>query len=346
MIMTEIINSTTLGRQLKITERELMGYSLGGLMYTPAHNKKACDFLISKKYSGLRSAAFCLEDAIADGSEAEALNTLENTFTELNKAVNEGQIDTDDLPYLFVRVKSPEQMKRVFELTENSRIFSGFIFPKFDVGNAYIFLENLLKINETADNIMYGMPILESVSIADVKFRIQNLSQLKDITDSYREFIVNIRIGGNDFCSRYGVRRKINDTIYDIRVISDIISDIVNIFSADYVVSAPVWEYFENPNDSSEGWKTGLRTECEKDIINGLFGKTAIHPSQLPVIDDVMAVTYSDYMDALSILNWNDSSLAVSKSAEGNRMNEQKVHTRWAEKVLLRSAIYGIRENK
>ena len=201
------------------------------------------------------------------------------------------------------------------------------------------------KINETADNIIYGMPILESVSIADVKSRIENLSKLKVITDSYRDFIVNIRIGGNDFCSRYGVRRKINDSIYDIRVISDIISDIVNIFSADYVVSAPVWEYFENPNDSSEEWKTGLRAECEKDIINGLFGKTAIHPSQLPVIDDVMAVTYSDYMDAVSILNWNDSSLAVSKSAEGNRMNEQKVHTRWAEKVLLRSSIYGVREN-
>ena len=141
--MTDTINLTTLGRQLKITERELMSYSLGGLMYTPAHNKKACDFLINKKYPGLRSAAFCLEDAIADGSEEEALNTLENTFANLNKSVAEGQIGIDDLPYLFVRVKNPEQMRRVFELTENSRIFSGFIFPKFDIENAYIFLENL-----------------------------------------------------------------------------------------------------------------------------------------------------------------------------------------------------------
>ncbi len=38
--MTDTINLTTFGRQLKITERELMSYSLGGLMYTPAHNKK------------------------------------------------------------------------------------------------------------------------------------------------------------------------------------------------------------------------------------------------------------------------------------------------------------------
>lgn len=327
----------------KLSERDLMQYALGGLMYTPAHNPKAADFLINKKYSNLHAMTFCLEDAIADGTEEAALCQLKKTFHQLGEAVRNDTVSIQSLPYIFVRVKYPEQMHRVYELAEIPELLKGFIFPKFDIENAEEYLNELSALDLAADNTIYGMPILESPAVADVRYRVQQLSELKSMTDDMKNNILNIRIGGNDFCNTFGIRRSITDTIYDIKVLADIIGDIVNVFSRDYVVSAPVWEYFGKAESNSSAWSDGLRKEIEKDILNGLIGKTAIHPTQLPIIDEALTVSADDYNDALDILNWQDDLLSVAKGNAGNRMNEQKVHTNWAKKIVIRSAIYGIR---
>lgn len=340
--MRQTLNRETAALCRITDERKLTGYSLGGLMYTPAHNRKVSDFLISQKYTHLRSLALCLEDAIADGSEDEAVSQITETFRELIQASDSGIISKDELPYIFIRVKSSEQIERVFEASEDSGLLTGIIFPKFDETNAENFLEAVSKINKNADNILYGMPILESRTISDIRTRTSSLAAVRDITDAYRDIILNIRIGGNDFCSGFGVRRRINDSIYDIVSVASVISDIVSVFADDYIVSAPVWDYFEGPDPSDRAWADGLRNEIQLDIINGLTGKTAIHPSQLEVIDRALAVSENDYRDACDILGWEDCRLAVSKGAAGNRMNEFKVHRNWAEKIIIRAAVYGI----
>lgn len=345
--MTTMVNRKTLDciskEFIRTEDFEKLKYSLGGIMYTPAHNSKISDFLIRKKYPHLRSLAICLEDAIADGSEKEAMLNLQKNFDELSDAVDAGIISAEKLPYIFVRVKYHKQMEQVYSLIKRPELLTGFIFPKFDIHNAQIFLKSLSDINQSADNIIYAMPILESTVVSDIRNRIFVLSEIKTMLDNYKKYILNIRIGGNDFCNKFGVRRKITDSIYDIHVVSGIISDIVNIFSEEYVVSAPVWEYFENADDPSDtAWSDGLKNEISKDILNGLFGKTAVHPSQLAVINSELAVSYQDYNDALGILRWQDSDLAVSKSFSGNRMNEQKVHGNWAKKILIRASVYGV----
>lgn len=341
--MTDMKNSILVSDTDDLRSSDMIKYSLGGLMYTPAHNSKVSSFITDKKYEHLRSLALCLEDAIADGTEDAAIEQIGKTFSEIRESAESGIIIPGELPYMFVRVKSPDQIERVAEITEYSRYLTGFIFPKFDIQNAQTYLETLSKINQNVDNILYGMPILESRSVLDIRNRINTLSEIKDITDSYRDNIINIRIGGNDFCSRFGVRRNITDSIYDIAAVSSVIGDIVNIFSGDYVVSAPVWDYFSNGNPGDTAWSDGLRNEIKKDILNGLTGKTAIHPSQLAVIDEELAVSEEDYADAVSILGWNDSQLAVAKGISGNRMNEEKVHRNWAEKIVIRAFVYGIR---
>lgn len=70
--------------------------------------------------------------------------------------------------------------------------------------------------------------------------------------------------------------------------------------------------------------------------------KTAIHPQQIPVINASLKVDINDYNDAIKILDWKDVSLAVSKSSNGGRMNEKKVHENWAKKTLVLASIYGI----
>ena len=118
--------------------------------------------------------------------------------------------------------------------------------------------------------------------------------------------------------------------------------DILNVFSIDYVVSGPVWEYFDD--GKSVAWLEGLVRELEMDRINGFIGKTAIHPSQLPYIYDSLKVVRADYEDARQILRWDVEKLGVVKSANGSRMNEVKTHRRWAERIMILGDIYGVKE--
>ena len=118
--------------------------------------------------------------------------------------------------------------------------------------------------------------------------------------------------------------------------------DILNVFSREYVVSGPVWEYFDDKK--SFDWLEGLLQELELDRINGFIGKTAIHPSQLPYIFDSLKVSQTDYEDARQVLLWDVDKLGVVKSVDGGRMNEVKTHRKWAERIKILGDIYGVRD--
>ena len=137
------------------------------------------------------------------------------------------------------------------------------------------------------------------------------------------------------------MRRHVDETIYDILPIAQLLSDILSTFSKDYVVSGPVWEYF---NGDDEKWRIGLEKEIKRDVLNGFIGKTVIHPKQIAVVNEGLAVLKDDYEDARAILEWNNESLGVGKNASGERMNERKTHTNWARKMVALAELYGIKE--
>ena len=106
------------------------------------------------------------------------------------------------------------------------------------------------------------------------------------------------------------------------------------------MVSGPVWEYFDSANGE---WEQGLRREMKQDRLNGFIGKTVIHPKQVPVVLDAMRVHRQDYEDALAILSFQNDLVQVAKNNSGQRMNEVKTHTKWAEQTLLLAQIYGVK---
>ncbi len=324
-----------------LNNKNLLQYSLGALLYSPAVNDSIADNLISRKYDNVRSLAFCLEDAVADDAVHIAENQLVQSFEKIFNAVSDGFIQREELPFFFIRVRNPEQIERVFNRISQFNLLTGFIFPKFNPSNAFEYINNIMRINKNSDRPIYFMPILESSDILSIETRIDSLKQVRKILLNVKQFVLNVRIGGNDFCNVYGFRRNSSQTIYDIAVLRNVIADIVNVFGMDYVISAPVWEYFENPND--DAWKSGLECELKMDRLNGLIGKTAIHPSQVSIINNSLMVDKDDYFDAVKILNWKDDVFAVSKSVAGDRMNEKKVHTKWAEKIIALSCIYGVK---
>lgn len=319
-----------------INEKDILAYSIGGLLYTPALNTKIADKIIQKKYDCLTSIAFCLEDSIKDEALPMAEIELCNTLSKLKKS-------NSKFPLLFVRVRTPEHMKKIHNMIEEQEdIITGYILPKFDLSNCDEYSALIEEYNSSSKNKLYIMPILESSMVADIGGRVPALYELKEKLMKIKELVLNIRVGGNDFSNMYGLRRNINQNIYEIGVIRDILVNIINVFGTDFVVSGPVWEYFGS--DVDEEWKHGLIRELELDKLNGFIGKTAIHPSQIPVIYDSLKVSKSDYEDAIKILGWDLDEYGVGKSSNGSRMNEVKCHLRWADRIYKLGHVYGIQE--
>ena len=125
------------------------------------------------------------------------------------------------------------------------------------------------------------MPIYESASIIDLRTRYDILYGLKEKLSEIEELILNIRVGGNDLCHIFGFRRHDTESIHQIRPISDIFSDIITVYGTDYVVSGPVWEYYNSCN-----WESGLISEIRDDKLCGFTGKTVIHPKQISVVNN------------------------------------------------------------
>ena len=316
---------------------DLIPYSLGGLLYTPATNKTIAQKIINKTYDKLNAIVFCLEDSIKEENLKSAENQLKIT---LNTLMNSNAT----LPLIFVRIRSCEHMDFIhYFLGNTENVLTGYVLPKFDMKNSKSYCRKILEYNSHRENKLYIMPILESHAVANVENSISNLTKIKNELDLVKEYVLNVRVGGNDFSNIYGIRRNSRQNIYEIGVIRDILVNIINIFASDYVVSGPVWEYFGT--DENAQWANGLRREVELDLLNGFVGKTAIHPSQLPVIFDSLKVDIDDYNDAKKIIDW-DAEIGVEKSSAGDRMNELTCHVKWAKKTVIMAKIYGIKDRK
>lgn len=313
-------------------------YSVGPLLYCPANHTGVKDSLIAGRFGSHFSMTFCLEDTIRDDSVEAAEQILIHTLQALQKAQEETAFY---LPKIFIRVRSAAQISKLYRaLGAAAGIVAGFNAPKFSPENAAEYIRRITEINEVSPSKVYLMPIMENTDMISLKTRVDFLYDVKEHLDSVSDLILNVRVGGNDLCHAFGFRRNCNETIYDIRPIADLLSDIVTVFGRDYVISGPVWEYY-----NGDGWDSGMRRELECDRQMGFIGKTVIHPKQIPLVNEAYKVSRKDYEDALAILNWNPQNVSlVSGSQENDRMNEFKTHRNWAEKILFLAKSYGIRQ--
>ena len=168
------------------------------------------------------------------------------------------------------------------------------------------------------------MPIIEGREVAFKETRLASLLQIKQFLDANKELVLNVRVGGTDFSSAFGVRRGVDYSIYDIMTVSECLCDILNVFGRDneYVVSGPVWEYFLANKDMKfkpnldfslqssllrrkrlvNEAIDGLLREVIIDRANGFVGKTVIHPTHVKYVNAMQAVTEEEYKDAMQIL--------------------------------------------
>ena len=317
-------------------KNSLIYYSVGPLLYCPANNEKIASSLINQKFGDGYSLSMCLEDTINDSCVAEAESQLVRSIKTLYTARSAAQFF---MPKLFIRVRNPVQITFLIEcLGEAAELVCGFIAPKFSLENADEYLDTMQKINVGRDSTIYFMPILESPCIVNLSRRAEVLYSLKEKLDDASELVLNIRVGGNDLCNIFGFRRHSNESIHKITPIANIFSDIITVFGTDYVVSGPVWEYY-----NGEGWESGLQNELKDDRLCGFIGKTVIHPKQIRLVNEAYKVTQKDFDDARAILGWDSASASlVAGSAAKERMNEYKTHCNWAQKTMMLAQTYGV----
>jgi citrate lyase beta subunit len=351
----------------KFEDKDFLQYCLGATLYMPG-TKKITDKIINKEINELTSMVMCFEDAVQEKDLPMAVENVLNHLDTLADAVDAKKITFKDIPLTFLRVRDLNQFEDFSQhLTQRrAKILSGFVFPKFYSSNGYAYFERLQSINEKLDVLLYGMPILEGKSIAYIETRKSELGHLKIIFDNFKDLLLNIRVGGTDFSSLFGVRRGVNYSIYDILTVRDCLSDILNFFNRstdDYVISAPVWEYFlaDSEEDIEHFFEEdihrsilkrtpilndaidGLLREVVLDKANGFVGKTIIHPSHLKYVNGMQAISKEAYDDATHILQTKDG---VFKSATSNKMNEVNPHRSWAKKIVNRAKAYGVIEDQ
>jgi len=351
----------------KYTERELLQYCLGATMYMPGI-KDFTPKILSGAMPGLTTMVMCFEDACPEDRVPEAEENVHRLLDTVSTAVENGSLPKERVPLIFVRIRNLDQFKHFAQgLTKHQvKSLCGVNFPKFNAENGYEYYAYLKDLNEKFGEIIYGMPIIEDPEVAYKETRMQELTGIKKILDKYRDLVLQVRVGGTDFSSVFGVRRGVDYSIYDIMTVRECLADIINVCGRnnDYVISGPVWEYFrapkslmfeELPKHNLEDYLMrrvpivnneidGLLREVILDKANGFVGRTVIHPTHIKFVNALMAVTKEEYDDACMILG--NSSGGVLKGTGSNKMNEVKPHTNWATKVYMRARAYGVIENE
>lgn len=316
------------------SDKEILSYALGATIYMGADRNNLIKDIFSVNTC---SAVICLEDSVSSDKLDLAEKNLLKFFEKLNKLIECDKNLLDKLPLIFIRLRNFRQLNM---LLENSSLVGlcGFIIPKFRADSGEKYFSVVKSYNISNHRNLYLMPIIETPEVILKSTRITELLYIKSLLDTYKDLVLNVRIGGTDFSGIYSLRRGYNFTIYDLSVIKDCITDIINIFQIDgYVISAPVNEYFNIKTNLEE---SGFYREILLDKANGLIGKTVIHPSQAEIVNSLSAVTKEEYLDAEIIIN--SSSDGVIRSDYRNKMNEVKPHFKWAYKTILLSKIMGV----
>jgi citrate lyase beta subunit len=324
----------------KYSDKNILRYCIGAALYMPATRKVIAQEIIAQKHPACTTIILDLEDALGNLQVAEGEEQLYQSLTDIQNALENEQLHMKEMPLLFVRVRSIEQLEKVINLLGSlQHLLTGYVFPKFSSDDGLEYLQQIAAQNALGYKL-YVMPILESRTILKKESRLQELLAIRTLLEQFEPIVLNVRIGSTDFCGVLGLRRSILQTIYELAAIQDCFADIMNVFlreDSPFVLSGSVWEYFGNDLALQ-----GLLREVERDSLNGLIGKTIIHPSHIVPVQAMYTVTHEEFTDAQRIVLQSHGEIGVEKSSYGNKMNEMKPHLMWANRILLRAQVYGV----
>lgn len=288
--------------------------ALGATLYTPVVNPQATRLLLGEDHHGAGSAVVCLEDALAEDQVAKGLDALAAALR-----LRQRERDTAQRTLVFARPRNIE-MARLIATMPGVETLAGFVAPKVTRDNAKEWLD-LARA--------HAIPLMPTIETAEF-YDPYEVATVKRMCDTLgREQILAIRVGGNDLMSAIATRR-VAGTVSHLGPLGYVLNMIATQFMAGgYYVSAPVYDIITDTET--------LEREVAMDVERGFVGKTAIHPCQVSIIQQALRPSVADVKMARSILD--QSSAAVFQI--GGVMCEPATHSRWAERILARSYLWG-----
>ncbi|RUM64050.1 MAG: hypothetical protein DSZ04_03275 [Sulfurimonas sp.] len=286
---------------------------LGGTLFIPASHKRLQEIVCENRYPGLKSLVIDFEDGLEYSDFDFAMKNINNILENItNKSI-----------LVFIRAKNTQHLSELLRLSHIHNL-TGFVLAKFSLQNAEIYLKLLSATNHII------MPSIEGKEL----FNHQKLNVLKEIILTNKDKVLLVRFGLEDMLRQLRMRRTCDESIFDLSAPSSVLGNFIAIFkSAGLAVSGGVYPCYRD--------KKGFIKDVQRDLREGLFSKTIIHPSQIVDTNEVYKVNKKEYEEALEILKTNKKIFALNK-----KMVESLTMSSYSHLLIMREKIYGIRDEQ
>jgi citrate lyase beta subunit len=281
---------------------------LGGTLFVPASHKHLQAIVNEGKFTGLKSVVIDFED----GLEKEVFESAQKNFLTLLKKINKTSL------FVFVRARDVRHLQALLQMDDINKI-DGFVLAKFSLLNAESYFELLAHTDH------YIMPSIEGEEL----FNHNKLHLLKEKILANKQRILLVRFGLEDMLKQLAMRRKCYESIFDFSSTSSVVGNFIAIFkSSGFAISGGVYPCFKD--------EEGFRKDVKRDLKEGLFTKTIIHPNQIKIINELYRVSQEEYSEAKEI----EMSQKVLFSLN-DKMVESVTMLPHSQSILFRSKIYG-----
>ncbi len=285
---------------------------IGATLFVPALHKDLKTIVIGRKYPELKSVLIDTEDAIAKDKLELAFEAIKDILSIYKKSSL----------LVFIRPRDISALLKILKF-ENIESIDGFILPKFSLENAQLYFDALQGKDFSL------MPSIEGKEL----FNQNSLYKLRDIIVDNRKNIILIRFGLEDMLRQLKMKRDCDETLFDFSSTSYIIGAFIAIFKSEgFAVSGGVYPFFKNMQ--------GFVKDVQRDLKEGLFSKTIIHPNQIKISNELYKVTKKEFEEALEICK-SDKEIFN----QDGKMAEVITMIPFSKEIVARANIYGIEDD-
>ncbi len=285
---------------------------LGGTLFIPATHKDLKAVVCGEKYPTLRSVVVDTEDSVSEDEFPVAMNCVR----EMLNGFKQSSV------FVFLRPRNIEVLNKFLTCGNIDKI-DGFVLPKFTLENGDRYLALLQNFPHAKI-----MPSIEGKEL----FEQSKLLKLRDKLLPYKSKIILIRFGLEDMLRQLKMRRGCEDSIFDFSVTNAVLGNFIAVFkSAGFEISGGVYPCFKDIE--------GFKKDVLRDLKEGLFSKTIIHPNQINIINELYKVSKKEFKEALELTKSPHAIFSQNgKMAETTTMNPH------AKMILKREKVYGLRD--
>ena len=290
--------------------KKIQHVELGGTLFVSATHKDLATIVSGEKYPTLKSVVVDSEDSISEKELQKAIESIKEMLNSFTK----GTI------LVFLRPRNIRVLEQFLSF-ENIDTIDGFVLPKFSLTNADEYLELL------TDTPHLIMPSIEEKEL----FEQDKLIQLKEKLLSHKHKILLIRFGLEDMLRQLKMKRRCEDSIFDLSATNAILGNFIAIFkSAGFEISGGVYPCFKDI--------CGFTKDVQRDLREGLFSKTIIHPSQIDIINELYKVEKVEFEEALEICKSDEAIFS-----QNSKMAEKLTMTPYSQHIINRAEVYGLK---